>query len=727
MYKEILLLIFLLPIQLLSAPNQSINDMSWMLFAAFAILINIIMIVLYYYNIAKLKNTHNIMLNKITDFESSHDSTKCVDCEVVDESAIAMGIDSFGNPKALSMGDLSATIVAENKLLNATESLIKFLRLKSKKIKIGHDEFNLNNVLNEVSGSLSNDFSGSNIELIFDVDNDIPKFLQGDPQHLEEILISLLMNTIQHNPNTEVSLNISKTNLPSGSELKFKIAGKGTTLSDDELHLLSTPHYDEKKEEYIGLDFFISNELVNMMNGNISIEGTSQIGTVFSLTLPLEESDYTVGREDRLPRKVMLNKKVLVVDNNYNSTVAIGNMLAYFNYDVDTISNVDFHKRNISLYPYDIVMFGDSVFRHYINEQIDKVREQKDLKVVRIGNMFSSSKFNSNNEIIDLVIYKPFSHERIYETIIELYEPKKKRTVTPNTHVMSEIGTFNKMTLSQKESFYEKENVTLDSFADFAGTRLLIVEDNRINQKILMNVLNKAKMDITIANNGKEAVDLVATSDKKFDFILMDINMPIMDGYDATSTIKNLDTNNEIPIVALTALVLDSEINKMFRHGVNGYLSKPLKIGKLYSAFEFFLDKVEGKENDLNKNNRDLIDNYDTDIDDMDIEKGLVNANGSDALYKEVLGEFISAYGDSDKLLYSLIEDKDYEKIKSLAIDMRGLTRTMGAYRMHDTAGRIYKLFLYGNLNMLNKHANEYERDLSSLKNSIYKYIQGDM
>jgi len=728
MYKRVLslLIILLIPMQLLVASIGSADEASWVWFVFFAILINIIMLIVYYYNIIKIKETHKEFIGKITCIEEKSATDTPVVNSIDGTVAVATGSIAPGSDKnTISMGDLSAVIIAENKLLNATESLIKFLRLKSKKIKIGHDEFNLNNVLNEVSGSLSTDFAGSNIELVFDIDNDIPKFLKGDPLHLGQILVSLLKNTIEHNPSMEVKLNISKISMPSSCDLEFKVVGKGTGLTDKELDLLSTPHYDEKRGEYVGMDFFVSTELVTLMDGKLTVDGTSEIGTIFTLTLPMEESDMTVGREDRLPRKAMLNKKVIVVDNNYSSASAIGKMLTYFNYDVDILSSIDFHRRNMNLYPYDILLFSDCLFRQHLNEQIEDIRSQKDLKVIRISNMFSSSKFNSNSDIIDLVMHKPFSHERIYEAIIELYQPKKKKKSTEEKSILSEIEAFDTNTLSRKESFYEKHDVTPSSFIDFAGTNLLIVEDNRINQKILTNVLKKAEMNITIANNGKEAVDFVTVSDMKFDFILMDINMPIMDGYDATSIIKSYDKNDKLPIVALTALVLESEISKMFRHGVNGYLSKPLKLGKLYSAFEFYLEKRVRKEVDSVTKSAAKSEAEGVDIDGIDIEKGLANANGSDALYKEVLEEFISAYGESDEMLCAFIKDKEYEKIKSLAIDMRGLTRTMGAYRMHDTAGRIYKLFLYGNLNMLSKHAKEYERDLDSLKNSITRYVSG--
>lgn len=132
------------------------------------------------------------------------------------------------------------------------------------------------------------------------------------------------------------------------------------------------------------------------------------------------------------------------------------------------------------------------------------------------------------------------------------------------------------------------EGVSRDSFKDFAGKDLLIVEDNLINQKVLLTVLTTSGMNIKVANNGQEALDMVFGGNH-FDLVLMDINMPVMDGFTATQKIREDNRFHQMPIVAFTALNLEDEIMKIFKCGVNAFLAKPLNIGKLYTAMHMFL------------------------------------------------------------------------------------------------------------------------------------------
>jgi CheY-like chemotaxis protein len=358
-------------------------------------------------------------------------------------------------------------------------------------------------------------------------------------------------------------------------------------------------------------------------------------------------------------------------------------------------------------------MLNEELFKFYINNHIKSTRKKKDLKVIAISNLFRANKVKIDDGVVDRVINKPFSQERIFEVIIKIYEQGGREASEKITLSKPKGGH-----LAYRGIFEEKKNISADNFMDFKNANLLIVEDNTINQKILMSVLAKSHINIIVASNGQEAVDLVTKSSNKFDCILMDINMPIMDGYMATSTIRSDERFVDLPIVALTALVLDSEVDKMFKHGVSGYLSKPLEIGRLYSAFEFFLDK-NTKGTELPAANEQI---KTKEIDAIDIRQGIAYANGNEALYKEVLSEFISAYGTTDTLLRDLVDDQKYDHIKMLCSDMRSLTKSIGAYRMHEVVDRMYKLFLYNNDHMIPKYAEEYGRELEKLKSSIKIY-----
>jgi len=610
----------------------------------------------------------------------------------------------------------------ENKLLSSSESLIEFLRLKSKKITISKEKFNLNNVLNEVSGSLATDFPGKNIGLIFDIDKSVPRYLTGDSLYLGQVLTSLIKSSIEQGLEKEIKLEIARHN-PSESihELQFRIIDMSTKLPDKKAALLTMPHYDEETNSYVGLDLFVANELVLLMHGKLSVEVLHGQGTVYILMLPFSESDWAERRKYRLPSKEMVGKRILLCDENDNAALALEGMFKYFRYEVTILPFETFLQKRIDMSAFDIVVLDEKLFSHHVNKYIEILKKDKGLKVIGLRNIFLDASAKEKSEIIDKYLSKPLSQERVYEAIIDIYATDKavgKSSFQSRVESITKNITPAKQTY--REHFEEKANVTTKSFADFTGKNLLIVEDNIINQKILSNVLAASGMHIEIANNGQEALDILFEKEASFDVVLMDINMPIMDGYIATSLIRENEHLHTLPIIALTALVLESEITKMFDHGISGYLSKPLKIGKLYTAFEYFLGKSkrvqERPENDVVKV---------LELDGLDSKQGIVYADGNDALYREVLSEFLSAYGHTDSILRNLVDEQKHTEIKMLCSDMRSLTKTIGAYKMHDVSDRMYKLFLYNNQHMIPKYAEEYGRELTKLRSSIQAYIRG--
>ncbi|MFC2073601.1 response regulator, partial [Campylobacterota bacterium] len=214
-------------------------------------------------------------------------------------------------------------------------------------------------------------------------------------------------------------------------------------------------------------------------------------------------------------------------------------------------------------------------------------------------------------------------------------------------------------------------------------------------------------------------VDLVKESKVNFDLVLMDINMPIMDGYTATQMIRLDRKFDDLPIVAFTALVLDSEIQKMFNSGINAFLAKPLNIGKLYTALSIYLSAATTVKAQV----KELESKETMTYAGINIEEGIKHANNSEALYLEVLKEFTTAYGRSDEIFAKLIQEHRYEQVKMLCIDMRGLTGTIGAYDMHAIVAEILQQLLYKKYELLTNFTEKYRFELQTLNRSIDKYV----
>ncbi|MEA3419582.1 MAG: ATP-binding protein, partial [Campylobacterota bacterium] len=313
--------------------------------------------------------------------ENIHDMTK---------EAIENRNSATEDPKEQPLENVLPEVIhTENTLLDMTNDLIGFLKLKSGKVEIINEKFNLNNVLNEVAGSICSNFQKNKVELIFDINKSIPRFLIGDSLHLGQILTTLLENSMMMTSEGEVILEISKfSTFGEKLELKFRIIDTGAGIAPEKLESLFEPHYNDINGEYIGLKLFVAKELVGLMGGELTIQSVVGKGSTFAVVLPWDSIDSYDRRKDylqnssgyynrrkyylqnrigtdnrrkyRLPKEVLTAKKVIIVDSNYHSALAIKKMFAYFRHKVNVVSGDEFVVSNFN--EYDIVVLDERLF-----------------------------------------------------------------------------------------------------------------------------------------------------------------------------------------------------------------------------------------------------------------------------------------------------------------------------------------------------------------------------
>lgn len=498
----------------------------------------------------KLQELHKVLFDKQIEMEKNQNlllTTMSENIHNIAKQALEEGRQVLQTPTATIETKEEMFANVENRLLDVTNDLIDFLRLKSKKIEIVNEEFNLNNVLNEVSGTICSKFTGSNCELIFDIDKNIPRRVIGDSLHLGQILESILEYQMDQANVGEVQLVISMFETYGDNiEMQLKVSDTGIGLTTEALENLFVPYYDEEQGSYVGLGLFVSNELVTMMDGKVSVNSTIGKGSTFTIALPFKVVDKANKRMYRLPDKVLIEKKVLIVDDNYNSALAIKKMFAYFRHEVTVLTHEEFRRNIPNLTPYDIIVLHESLFSVRLVEYLNKIKMGKSLKVIALNSLLKSDKSSFVDDVIDNHLFKPLNQERIFELIVNLYGLKKPLCLEEKDEDIKRVQTHTSHIL-------ETRGVTQERFKDFSGKSLLIVEDNIINQKVLTNLLHLSQMKIMIANNGQEAVDMVKDTKNKFDIVLMDINMPLMDGYTATQMIRLDHKFDALPIVAFTS------------------------------------------------------------------------------------------------------------------------------------------------------------------------------
>ncbi len=264
-----------------------------------------------------------------------------------------------------------------------------------------------------------------------------------------------------------------------------------------------------------------------------------------------------------------------------------------------------------------------------------------------------------------------------------------------------------------KELIPETEHIDIDCFVYFKGARLLVVEDNRLNQKIIRNVLKQSGIQIDTADNGEIALDYLLKEKREYDMVLMDISMPEMDGITATKIIRRLNHFDTLPIVAFTAFSLGEEIEAMFKAGANAYLTKPLNIRQLYTVFMLFIGNV----------NRGLSPEKMYEIQGLNIEEGLENFQDDIQSYMKALEAFVRRFRSAVDQVPEWIEEKRYDRIRLECKEMLPLLGEIGAYEMHRMVQEVQLQFVYRNEHLLGKYKLLFKTTLQALIDTIEVYL----
>ena len=604
--------------------------------------------------------------------------------------------------------DVQKVLDRENELLGITGDLIKFLQIKSHKVTIHKAPFDLNNVLHEVAGTLQAGCEGSGKELVFDVDRDVPRMLEADSLHVVQVLAGLSEHLMCHLPSREVRLRVLlETGRNQETRLRMVLYADVGGLNEEQFF---DAHYDEATGKYVGLGLFVAKELTELMGGELTLKSTRDDRTEIELTLPvgLPEGER---RQYHLPDRTILEKKILVADSHPDVARALSRYLEYFHIDTVVMSAEEIRERKPMLDRFDVVILDRTLLHESLIALIEEVRKHWPLKVVLLENLYAPSDAQLD-DIADMRMSKPLTQQYVYDILMELYAhpvspPREKEEV-------EEIAVLPKVC---REEFLERPETVIEEFARFQGRHILVVEDNAINRKVLEGILGRSGVRLSMAENGQEALERLEEIGGTVDLILMDINMPVMDGFTATRRIHAAPQWRSIPIVTLTALVMEHEIEKMFEAGANGYLPKPLNLGKLYHALHCFLSDAPEESSD--KEPAHLPET----TGELDAHQALETMQENDLLYQEVLREFRELYSSSDAVFERLIRDKNYGALQTLSADLRGLTGAIGAQGLFHVLSQVLDALGEERYRDLEAFVDPYRRELKRLNEAISRYL----
>jgi CheY-like chemotaxis protein len=445
------------------------------------------------------------------------------------------------------------------------------------------------------------------------------------------------------------------------------------------------------------------------MKGDLIARNNADKNLEFIFTIP-----YIQGVLEPINDQYSLTKKIkvqniLLIESSDNVAKNMHNILVALGHDVKVIDKNEYISYFEYFDIYDIIFLDEKLFT---NKTVAKL-ENTNSKIISTSNLFEIEDKFPNASMADAKISKPLTRWQITNVLNKLL------LSVHDTSKITKDGFVNAGNmLVHRNSFQNTRNINLTNFIKFQNKRILLVEDNTINQKVFVGILGKSKMQITIANHGKEALKILA-KDKNFDIVFMDINMPVMDGYTASIKIREESKYNNIPIIALSALTSSDEIAKMFSSGMNGYMAKPLEKEKLYSVLSIFIENIQQVSQKHLKDESAKSMKFDG----LNITLGISKSSSSEIFYKEILLEFKDAYGQTDKTFKKLVEDFRYEQLRILCVDIKGLAGTIGAEKLHLIVTDILKKLSLKKYDYIPELVKQYTIELKLINNSIDKYL----
>ncbi len=264
----------------------------------------------------------------------------------------------------------------------------------------------------------------------------------------------------------------------------------------------------------------------------------------------------------------------------------------------------------------------------------------------------------------------------------------------------------------KKRELVHHDKITKDDFTDFKGTRILIAEDNIINQKVIMGLLSTSGIDITIANDGQEALNILE-NDKNFAVIFMDAHMPVIDGFQATRLIRKNPNYEHIPIVALSGDTAADDVRNMLNVGMEAHLEKPLKMDALYDILYIYTTGQESQKAPVESHESV----------EFDIHKGLEICGGDREFYLEILNDFLSKYSDSAKTIQEHINGTNGIDADKMLLDISGVAANIGADNLHDISLELKKSIANPSDLSYVSDLKKYKRSLERVCEAIKEYI----
>jgi len=468
-------------------------------------------------------------------------------------------------------------------LLSVINDILDFSKIEAQKVELEVVDFNLRAAVEETVDLVAHKADQQNIELVFLINHDMPLLLRGDPGRLRQILLNLLTNAIKFTSKGEVVLSVElERENDNDCTARFEVTDTGEGIPESRIDHLFDPFTQvdastTRKYGGSGLGLAICKELCSMMNGKIGVSSEVGKGSTFWFTVDLLKQDSMNLKEQDLPivsMEKLEGLKVLVVDDNATNRRVSGHHLRNWKCSVDEAESgsAALHKLSIAAQnndPYKLVI---------MDYQMPGMDGEMLARCIR-----SDPRISSALLMMCTSISRRGDTQRMKSEGFAGYLVKPVKPVQLLDSIALVLGSSNSNVDPQKRPLITREI----SNRSISRARILVVEDNLVNQKVAVRMLQKDGCRCDVAANGREALD--ATMNISYDLVLMDCQMPIMDGYAATRQIR-LAGKRQLPIIAMTANAMEGDRQRCLDAGMDDFITKPVKKDILLTRVHAWLE-----------------------------------------------------------------------------------------------------------------------------------------
>ncbi len=570
---------------------------------------------------------------------------------------------------------------AGTSLLAIINDILDFSKIEAGKMDMETVDFKIDEVLSSVTTLTAQKAHEKGLEFLADVTSVIPQHLRGDPLRLGQILTNLVNNAVKFTEQGEIRLKIELVETTGDKvQLRFSVRDTGMGMTPEQSGRLfqafsQADMSTTRKHGGTGLGLTISRRLVEMMGGQIWLESRPGVGSTFFFTVWLELGSEKAHQHRILPDQ-LAGLRVLIADDNPAAREILAEALSDIITSVDAVGSgaeaVAAVRQNDADSPYDLIFMDWKMPGMDGLEAAGAIKQNNQLKkqpAIVMVTAFGREEVREESEKlgIDGFLVKPVTRSILVDTLVNLFSPED-----------GEMG----VAVADRDA------------GRLAGARILLAEDNEINQQIAVELLEGTGATVTVANNGSEAVNHLLHDASAFDLVLMDLQMPVMGGYEATVKIRSMPEFKHFPIIAMTAHATLEEKQKCLDAGMNGHISKPIDPNMLFETVARFYQpsaaalaaaaaspEVEASEPD------EL-----PEINGLDAADGLARVAGNRKLYQKLLRQFAEQQTRAVAEITAALECGDAPLAERAAHTVKGVAANLGAKQVQSAASSLEEI-----------------------------------